>query len=96
MEEVMISIKALAAAAACAIVLPVISAETDAAKAVDKAKAEAKAEAKKPAATKEKVAGQVSVPALTSESVDKSANGATQQKQYRLEDSRWVPKEDRS
>lgn len=93
----MMQIKALVAAAACALVLPVLAAEstTDTAKAVDKAKAEAKAEAKKPAADKEKIAGQVAAPVVTKDSVEKG-NGATQPEPYSLRKERWVHDEDRS
>lgn len=92
----MMQIKALVAAAACTLVLPAFAAETPTAKAVEKAKAEAKADAKKPAASKEKFAGQISTPAVTPGSVAAKGNGATNVEPYSLRNERWVPKEDRS
>ena len=93
----MTHIKPLMIAAACALVLPTFAADSDAAKAVDKAKADAKADAKKPAAAKDRVAGQVVPPAITGELVDKSANGnGAMPAPYSLRGSRWVPKDDRS
>ena len=89
----MTHIKSWVMVAACALALPAFSAETDTLKAADKAKAEAR----KTANVKgDKVAGQVSAPAVTTESVDKSANDAKAATPFTLKDSRWVPKEDRS
>ena len=79
-------------AAACTLVLPAFAAETDAAKTAD----QAKAEAKKPAASREKIAGQVSAPVVTKDSVDKSDNVAKDVEPFTLKDARWVPKADRS
>lgn len=85
-------IKSLIAAAACAFVLPAFAADTDKdAKATEKPKAEAKADAKKPAAVREKVAGDVKAPVERKDAVD-VVSGAGEQ--FSLRNSRWVRDED--
>ncbi len=88
----MTHIKSWMIAAACTLVLPAFAAETNTAKAAD----QAKAEAKKPAASREKIAGQVSAPVVTKDSVDKSGDVAKDAEPFTLKDARWAPKADRS
>lgn len=82
-------IKSLMIAAACAFVLPAFAADTDKAATTEKPKAEAKADAKKPAAAREKIAGEVKAPVEKKEGID-----VVSDKPFSLKDSRWVRDEE--